>query len=331
MTSDSLTILLIAVFSISILGLIGILVWVLRLDSENRINSRVSSFVGSRTETGGYYSALPSLGSEAFLKRFEGMRGKITQTLSFFSTDALRLKISSAYWPISDIEYILIQVFIVFVGLAVGWSVSKSILGGLGLGLLLYFVPGIILDRAIMNRRKKFQDQLLDFLVLIKGAVLAGYGLAQALDLAVKEIPSPASEEFNRVLREVKLGFSIEQALMNLADRMQSDDLQIVVTAIVLNSQMGGDLSIILEATIETIRDRIHLFSEIRSLTAYSRYVGLIISLLPLITGVLVFILNPEYFDTLRTSTITQIIFIMAFLGIIVGNIIIRRVMKIRV
>lgn len=331
MTSDSLTILLIVVFSISILGLVAILVWVLRLDSENRINGRVSSFVGSHAESGGFYTSLPTLGSSNLPRRLEGVRGRVTQALSFFSTDDLRLKISSAYWPISDIEYILIQVFVVAAGIAVGWIVSKTVLGGLGLGLLLYFVPSIILDRAIMNRRKKFQDQLLDFLVLIRGAVMAGYGLAQALDLAVKEIPSPASEEFSRVLREVKLGFSLEQALINLADRMQSDDLQIVVTAIVLNSQMGGDLSIILEATIDTIRDRIHLFSEIRSLTAYSRYVGLIISLLPLITGVLVFLLNPDYFDTLRSSTITQIIFIVAFLGIIVGNIIIRRVMKIRV
>jgi tight adherence protein B len=118
---------------------------------------------------------------------------------------------------------------------------------------------------------------------------------------------------------------------MNLAARMQSDDLQIVVTAIVLNSQMGGNLSTILEATIETIRDRIHLFSEIRSLTSYSRYVGMIISILPLLTALIVFLLNPDYFEAVKTSLVTQIIFIIAFIGVVIGNILIRRVMKIRV
>lgn len=331
MTAENLTILLIVIFAVSILGLIGLLVWILQIDNENRINSRVSSFVGTKNVSGNLYTTLPSMGESNIPKRLEGVRGKVTQTLAGLSSNDLRLKISSAYWPISDIEFILIQGVSIATGFIVGWLVSKTILGGIGLGLLLYFIPGIFLDRAIMNRRKKFQDQLLDFLVLIKGAVLAGYGLSQALDLAIKEIPAPASEEFTRVLREVKLGFPLDQALMNLANRMQSDDLQIVVTAIVLNSQMGGDLSVILEATIETIRDRIHLFSEIRSLTAYSRYVGLLISLLPLITAVLVFILNPSYFETLRTSIITQMIFVFAFLGIIVGNILIRRVMKIRV
>jgi tight adherence protein B len=136
----------------------------------------------------------------------------------------------------------------------------------------------------------------------VSGTVtLAGYSLAQALDMAIKEIPAPASEKFGRVLREVKFGFPMDQALMNLAARMQSDDLQIVVTAIVLNSQMGGNLSTILEATIGTIRDRIHLFSEIRSLTSYSRYVGMIISILPLLTALIVFLLNPDYFEAVKT------------------------------
>ena len=116
-----------------------------------------------------------------------------------------------------------------------------------------------------------------------------------------------------------------------MSGRMQSDDLQIVVTAIMLNSQMGGNLSTVLEATIDTIRDRIHLYCEIRSLTSYARYVGLLISTLPFITGLLVFLVNPGYFDTVKTSLITQIIFGLALVGIVIGNIVIRRIMKIRV
>lgn len=313
------------------LGVIAIIIWLLYLNSQNRMQSRVKSFVSSRDKIDTPY--LETVNTETYLQtgRFEGFRGRINRALSFFSTNDLRLKISSAYWPISDIEFIFIRIGITLLGLVIGWIIPRSIIGGIGVGILFYLIPGIALDQAINNRRKKFQDQLLDFLVLIKGSVLAGFSLSQAMDLAIKEAPAPASEEFGRVLREVKFGFPLEQALLNLSGRMQSDDLQIVVTAIMLNSQMGGNLSTVLEATIDTIRDRIHLYGEIRSLTSYARYVGLLISTLPFITGLLVFLVNPGYFDTVKTSLITQIIFGLALVGIVIGNIVIRRIMKIRV
>lgn len=331
MNFDTVTILLISIFAICIVGLLAIFIWLLNQNTQDQVNSRVNSFVGTRNLQDESIPSVENNGSYSLPQRFVGFRGKVNQALAIFSTEKLRQKISSAYWPISDIEFVAIRFGVTIAGFVIGWIIPHNIIGGIGLGLLFYLIPGFILERSIINRRKKFQDQLLDFLVLIKGAVLAGYSLTQALDMAIGEISAPASEEFGRVLREVKFGFPMDQALMNLSTRMQSDDLQIVVTAIVLNSQMGGNLSTILEATIDTIRDRIHLFSEIRSLTSYSRYVGWIISVLPLVTALIVFLLNPEYFDAVKTSLITQIIFIIAFLGVIIGNILIRRVMKIRV
>jgi tight adherence protein B len=263
--------------------------------------------------------------------KFEGLRGRYNQALAIFSTDDLRLKIASAYWPISDIEFISLRILITILGLVVGWIIPQNIIGGLGLGVLLYLIPGFVLDRAIIQRRRLFQEQLLDFLILIKGAIIAGYSLPQALDMAVKEIPPPTCEEFAQVLREVKFGYSLEQALQNLTNRMQSDDLQIVVTAIMLNAQMGGNLSTVLEATIETIRERIHLLGEIRSLTSYSRFVGGLVTLLPFITGLIVFLINPDFFDTVRTSIISQMILLLAFIGVIMGNFLIRRIMNVRV
>lgn len=331
MSIDNVTALLISIFTICILGLLAIFFWLIRQNSQDQVNNRVINFIGARNLQDENYPSVTPNGSYSLPKKIQGFRGRVNQALSIFSTDDLRQRISSAYWPISDIEFISIRLLVTLIGGAIGWILPKSIIGGIGLGFIFFLIPGIVLERSIVNRRKKFQDQLLDFLVLIKGAVLAGYSLAQALDMAIKEIPAPASEEFGRVLREVKFGFPMDQALMNLAARMQSDDLQIVVTAIVLNAQMGGNLSTILEATIETIRDRIHLFSEIRSLTSYSRYVGMIISILPLLTALIVFLLNPDYFEAVKTSLVTQIIFIIAFIGVVIGNILIRRVMKIRV
>jgi tight adherence protein B len=325
-----LLILLIAIYGFALFGLIAVTIILLRMNTQNRFANRVTRLVETQTEEQ-QFARTTSSGEISPEKRFEGLRGQINRALSFFSTDKLRLKIASAYWPISDIEFIIIQILVALLGFIIGWIIPGSIIGGLALGLLMYLIPGFILDRAIIQRRKMFQEQLLDFLVLIKGAIIAGYSLAQAMDMAIKEIPAPTSEEFSQVLREVKFGFPLEQALQNLSNRMQSDDLHIVVTAILLNTQMGGNLSTVLEATIDTIRERIHLYGEIRSLTSYARYVGALITFLPFLTGLIIFFINPGFFDNVKTSPISQMILLLALVGVILGNFLIRRIMNIKV
>jgi tight adherence protein B len=247
------------------------------------------------------------------------------------SSDKLKNKLSSAYWAITDTEYILVSIISTLLAFFLGWLVPGNILGGIFLGVITGFVPRILLDRAINQRQHKFHNQLLDVLILIKGAVQSGYSLMQSLDLAIKEIPAPASEEFGRVIREIRLGLTLEGALFNLSERMENDDLQIVVTAIIINSQVGGNLSTVLEATISTIRDRLHLMGEIRSLTSYARFVGYFLTLLPFVAGAAIFLLSPGYFDTVKTSFITQIIFLMALGSVIVGNVWIQQAVKIKV
>ncbi len=330
MTADNIDAILLILVLISGLGLVGIIVWLLRMTTASRVSGRVGSFVGPVN------TAVPAQtpkveGSMIRLEQFEGIRGQLNEALTVLSTFKLQEKISSAYWPITDIEFILIRVAATLVGFLIGWAIPQNIIGGIGLGFLAYLVPGFLLDRAITQRRKKFSDQLLDFLILIKGAIGAGYSLPQALDMAVSQTNAPVSEEFSRVLREVKFGFALDQALTNLSERMQSDDLMLVVTAIIINTQVGGNLSVVLGVAIDTIRERIHLYGEVRSLTAYARYVGYFISLLPFIAALLIFFFNPRYFDNVGTELISQIIFVLAFIGLIIGNIIIRQIVKIKV
>jgi tight adherence protein B len=329
--SDFLTIVLFSIFLLCILGGGAILIWLYRLNSQKQLKSRVDNFVESKATNAEQFSRVLSGQAGIQHARFEGVRGKLNNALNIFTTNELRIKIASAYWPISEIEFIFLRIAIVLVGLFLGWTISGSIIGGLGLGVFLYFIPGIVLDRTIAKRRSKFQDQLVDYFVLVKGAVLVGSSLPQALELAAKEIPAPISEEFTQVLREMRLGIPLEEALQNLLVRMESDDLQIIVTAIILNSQMGGSISTILEATIDTIRDRLRLFREVRSLTAYSRYVGTLMSILPLLLALLIYLSNPGYFDTVKNSSLTQMILLVALFGIIIGNIFLRRIMKIRI
>jgi tight adherence protein B len=243
----------------------------------------------------------------------------------------MQIRLSSAYWKITDVEYILIRALAVVLSFFLGWLFLGNVLAGIFLGAVAFLVPPILLDRAIAHRQKLFAQQLLDLLTLIKGSVQAGYGLMQALDLAVQEVPPPASEEFGRVLYEVRLGLSLEDALFNLAERMENDDLQIVVTAIIINDKVGGNLTTVLESTVNTIRDRQQLQGEIRSLTSYARYVGNFLSMLPFLLGIVIFVINRSYFDTVGTSFLTQILFFVALMGIILGNIWIRQIVNIKV
>jgi len=112
---------------------------------------------------------------------------------------------------------------------------------------------------------------------------------------------------------------------------MESDDLQIVITAILINAQVGGNLSTVMEAAISTIRDRMHLLGEIRSLTSYARYVGNFLTFMPFLTALAIFLINPEYFDTVKTNLFTQLAMLIALVGIILGNLVIRSMVRIRV
>jgi len=329
LNQDLITVILLVVSLFCAIGVILIGNWVYKNGPLSKKQERISRFVASSLDDSQVTPARGSLPpSKLGIDKF---RGWINEYLSSLSSDKLQIKISSVYWAITDTEFILIRIVATVLSFLLGWLIPGNILGGIFLAGIVIMVPPILLDRAIAQRQKKFHTQLLDVLLLIKGAVQAGYSLMQALDLAVKEIPAPASEEFGRVLSEIRIGITLEGTFLNLAQRMENDDLQIVMTAIIINSQVGGNLSTVLEASISTIRDRMQLMGEIRALTSYGSYVGYFLTLMPFVAGVLIFLVSPDYFDTVKTSLLTQIIFLAAFFGIFIGNIWIRRIVRIRV
>jgi tight adherence protein B len=331
LSQELITGILIAVFAVSAIGLLLIGLWLVRNRQSTKKQGRISRFVTQEDEVAVSRQTRRASVPLPSVEDISNFREWLNNLFANLSSEKLQIKISSAYWQITDVEFIIIRVVATILTFALSWLIFGSVLAGLFIGAIAIILPPILLDRAIIGRQHKFQDQLLDVLVLIKGAVQSGYSLMQALDLAVNEVPAPASEEFGRVLHEVRLGISMEDALLNLSERMESDDLQIVITAVIINTQVGGNLSTVLETTIDTIRDRLQLFAEIRSLTSYSRWVGNFLSLLPFIAGLIIFMLSPSYFDNVKTSIITQGLFLGALVLVILGNIWIRMLVKIKV
>lgn len=189
-------------------------------------------------------------------------------------------------------------------------------LPGIAVGLML---PRLYVRQKQTKRLHAFQEQLPDILTLLVGSLRSGYGLTIAMDNVAKQMPPPASEEFGRVVREVGLGVSITQALSNLVQRVPSDDLDLVVTAIAIQHETGGNLAMVLETITSTIRERVRLKGQLRVLTAQQSLQRYILTAMPFILGVIIYLMSPRYMSALFTPGPTLIIPIGAVVSVVIG------------
>lgn len=263
--------------------------------------------------------------------RLARLRIRLNAMLSSFSSEKVSMQLIQANLHVSVTEFILMRIGLALTSLILGWLVSQSLLPGLGLAMIAYLIPELYLRRLISRRQIQFEKQLIDVLVLINGAVRAGFSLLQALEIVMREMKPPASEEFKRVVHEVGLGLALPQALANLAARMQNDDLNLMVTSIEIHYQVGGNLATMLSAVTETIRERIRLFGEVRVITTQQRYTGYLLSVLPFIIGALLFIMNPEYMAQLFNPGPYLCIPFGAIIGIVLGHFAIQRIARIEI
>jgi tight adherence protein B len=162
-------------------------------------------------------------------------------------------------------------------------------------GVVGYLTPGIYVSRQQARRLNRFNDQLPDMLNLMVNGLRAGYSTLQAMEAVSKELPSPISEEFRRVVQEMQLGVSMEGAFANLVRRIPSTDLDFVITAMNVQREVGGNLAEILDVISFTIRERVRIKGEIRVITSQVRVSGSILALIPIVLTVVLWFLNPEY------------------------------------
>jgi tight adherence protein B len=168
------------------------------------------------------------------------------------------------------------------------------VFGALG-AIFGFFIPRLYVRRQQNSRLQAFNDQLPDMLNLMVNGIRAGYSQMQAMEAVSKELPPPISMEFHRVVREMQIGIPLEQALDNLLRRIPSDDLDLIITAINIQREVGGNLAEILEIISYTIRERIRIQREIRVLVAQVLYSGRILSLMPIVLAMFLWGANRSY------------------------------------
>jgi len=198
-------------------------------------------------------------------------------------------------------------------------------------GVLAYLVPMRYVRWRERRRLKAFNSRLADTVSLLSNAMKAGLSLPQAIEAVANNASPPISDELSRVIREMKLGSATPVALANMVRRVGSEDLDLIVTAIGIQSSVGGNMARILDGISHTIRQRIQIKSQIGAMTAQMRASGWIITLLPFIVAGVLNIITPSYFRVMFTDPAGRVLLGLAGLSIFIGNVFVRRITNFKV
>ena len=182
-----------------------------------------------------------------------------------------------------------------FILLSLGLPALRSPLALLVAAFIGFLLPRFWLGRRKSGRLSAFNKQLPDTITLLANGLRAGSSFLQAVELVVRESRPPVSTEFSRVIREVNLGLPFEQAMENMVRRVRSDDLELMATAINIQHTVGGNLAEILDSIAFTIRERVRIKGEIRTLTAQQRLSGYVVAGLPIALAGFLFVVAPNF------------------------------------
>lgn len=206
------------------------------------------------------------------------------------------------------------------------------------LALVFLFSPWVYVRYLKKKYYRTFEEQLADTLLLMSNGLRAGFSFLQSMEMVSRESPPPMSDEFGRVIQEVSVGVPINDALQNLADRINSMDLNLMVTAVVIQREVGGGLAEILETIAEVIRERMRIKREINVLTTQGRWSGAILACLPITLGILIHFASkvgapnePSFIEPLLYDARGQVMLALALFNQLIGGFFIMRIVSIRV
>jgi|SRR5579864_7442370 len=244
---------------------------------------------------------------------------------------ALQTDLARANLKLTVGEFVMLQMgATAAVGIA-AWLISGVVVVGALFAVVGWFIPKMWLGRRQAGRLKSFNNQLADTISLMSNSLRSGLSLVQAMEMISREAEPPVSEEFQRVVREIGLGVGPQEALLHLVRRVDSDDLDLLVVAILVQFEIGGNLSRILDSIAGTIRERVKLHGEIRTMSAQGRMAGYVLSGLPVAIGGLLMLIAPSYMGALFTPGPWLVLPAMAVVGIVIGSFTIRKLVAIEV
>ncbi|SFT69547.1 tight adherence protein B [Selenomonas sp. GACV-9] len=238
-------------------------------------------------------------------------------------------KMQQADWPLLGSEYeVMLAIFGALCGIIMlaatlePWIALVAGLAGVILGLM-------FLDIYIKRRQKAFTNQLGDMLTMVANALRAGFSFMQAFELIAREMEAPIGREVQKVVNEVNVGATLETALENMQKRVESPDFELVVTAVLIQRQVGGNLAQILDTISGTIQERIRMRREVKALTAQGRASGVVLAILPVALAGILTVVNPGYLKPLLEEPVGQVCMVGAVVLEVIGYFVIQRIVNI--
>jgi tight adherence protein B len=314
--------LVIIVGGLAVLLMLGAGIAIVVTGNQSTVDERLEQFVGTATVVDLPESVVDHGGPDVADRLDKALSGR-----NFF--EPIRERISRADAKLRVSEYVILVFVCGFLAGVIGYFLPQqnSLVIGIIAGIFGLRIPRFYVRTMAKKRMQTFDAQLSDTLNLWVNALRSGYSVLQAMEAIATELPAPVSVEFERVVQEVRLGLSVEQALGNMYRRVPSEDLDLVITAVNIQREVGGNLAEVLDTISYTIRERVRIKGEIRTLTAQGRASGWIISLLPIALGFILYLINPEYVSELWVREdpwiLPQIIpcgwVVIAFSGMMIG------------
>jgi tight adherence protein B len=228
-------------------------------------------------------------------------------------------------------EFLALTVILVIAGSAIAYFVRRDFIMAAVAGIAGFFAPRIYVSIARGRRLKAFSNQLGDTINLMVNGIRAGYSVLQAMEAVSKEMGPPVSDEFARVVKEVQLGLTIEHAMDNMLRRVPSDDLDMMITAINVQREVGGNLAEVLDSISYTIRERVRIKGELVAMTGQSRISGYMVGMVPVGLALFLYLINPTYIGQLFDHPCGYGMIGCAFVGITSGFAVMSKVMQIDV
>lgn len=262
------------------------------------------------------------------------LQGLIKQTIKSIEKSnyyaKIKAKLLQAYVKMKPIEFIEVSIIS---GLTL--AIILLLLSGNALvssvGFLFGFrLPESVIETIRKKRAAQLNDQLPQALSLVANGLRAGFSFSQAMAVVGREMEAPIADEFSKVLRDNSYGKNMDEALQDLGKRTDDEDLDIFITTLMIHLQVGGDLSEILDTISETIRERVKLKGDIRTLISQSKMSAWVIGVLPVAIGVSLFILNPDYMGTMLNNTMGLVMLGIAGGMILTGVFILTKIVKIK-
>ncbi len=304
---DTMTI---AIAGVAALAIVVIAVGIAMSGGSSGVNARLQRYASTRPEKPesasqvGLAEALQSTQAMSALNKVVEQRDFGANLAREIARADLRLKVSEylMIWAACIVGVPLLMIVV-----SIGVPTLRNPIVLLVGALIGFFLPRLWLGRRKSSRLNGFNKQLPDTITLIANALRAGSSFLQAIELVVRESRPPISTEFGRVIREVNLGLAFDTALENMVRRVRSDDLELMATAISIQHQVGGNLAEILDSIAFTIRERVRIKGEIRTLTAQQRLSGYVVGMLPIGLAGFLFIAAPGFMQPMFDDRISVI------------------------